>query len=84
MEMFYCHLLKLLDKKSKNWRSNTIILQDGAPYHHSSTMMNFYRDNQVPIMFTGPHSYDASPIELFFAAFKRQDINPERLTTGKK
>ena len=83
MEMFYTHFLKLLEKKSKNWRDNTIILQDGAPYHHSSPMMDFYKENQVPVMFTGPHSYDASPIELFFAAFKSQDVNPTHLPLGK-
>ena len=37
----------------------------------------------MPIMFTGPHSYDASPIELFFAALKSKDINPLNLPTGK-
>ena len=57
---------------------------DGAPYHQSVAMLEFYEEHQVPIMFTGPHSYDASPIELFFAAFKSRDINPEQLATGKK
>ena len=46
-------------------------------------MLAFLKKNLVPVMFTGPHSYDASPIELFFAAFKNKDINPDRIKTGK-
>ena len=59
-------------------------MMDGAPYHTSAPMMEFYRKNLVPVMFTGPHSYDASPIELFFAAFKSKDMNPDRIKTGKR
>ena len=31
----------------------------------------------------GPYSYDAAPCELFFAAFKRADINPSKVPLGK-
>ena len=84
MEMFFVGLLEQLDSENKNWRNSTIILMDGAPYHTSKAMMEFYKEYLVPVMFTGPHSYDASPIELFFAAFKSKDINPQRLKTGKR
>jgi transposase len=84
MQMFFISLFELLDKESKNWRKDTIILMDGAKYHTSGEMMEFYRKNMAPVMFTGPHSYDASPIELFFAAFKSKDINPDRIKTGKR
>ena len=47
-------------------------------------MMEFYQKHCIPVMFTGPHSYDASPIELFFAAFKSKDINPSKLPMGKQ
>ena len=83
MEMFFVRLLEKLDSEKPNWRQNTIILMDGAPYHQSLAMLEFYEEHQVPVLLTGPHSYDASPIELFFAAFKCKDINPEQLTTGK-
>ena len=82
--MYFTNLLKILDKKGKGWRQYTVILLDGAPYHTSDVMMKFFKEYQVPVMFTGPHSYDASPIELFFAAFKSKDVNPEKLSTGKK
>ena len=39
---------------------------------------------KIPIMFLGPHSYDAAPCELFFAQFKDRDINPRHIPTGKK
>jgi hypothetical protein len=31
----------------------------------------------------GPYSYDAAPCELFFAAFKKEDINPNMVPLGK-
>ena len=31
----------------------------------------------------GPYSYDVAPCELFFSAFKRADVNPTKLPTGK-
>jgi transposase len=84
MEMFYTHLVRMLDDKNKYWRRNTIILCDGASYHTSEAMRLLYSRHQIPIMFTGPHSYAASPIELFFAAFKKNDINPSKVKTGKE
>ena len=84
MEAFYTHLIKMLEKKHKNWGEDHIFLMDNAPYHTSAPMMEFYKKHEMPIMFTGPHSYAASPIELFFAAFKRDDVNPNQLALGKQ
>ena len=82
--MYFTEFIKLMDKKSKNWRKDHIIMMDNAPYHTSSYMMEFYERHALPIIFTGPHSYSASPVELFFAAFKKDDINPRKLPTGKQ
>ena len=57
---------------------------DNAPYHTSKEMMEFFEKLQLPLHFTGPHSYAGVPIELFFAHFKKEDINPDNLPTGKK
>jgi hypothetical protein len=38
---------------------------------------------RVPISMLGPYSYDAAPCELFFAAFKKVDINPNKVPSGK-
>ena len=83
MEMFYTYLVRMLDEKDKYWRRNTIILCDGASYHTSEDMRALYERHQIPILFTGLHSYAASPIELFFAAFKKGDVNPNKIPTGK-
>ena len=73
----------MLDKEDKGWRKKTVIMMDNAPYHTSKTMMQFYEERHLPILFTGPHSYSASLVEMFFAHFKRSDINPFKLPTGK-
>ena len=43
--------------------------------------MNLLR---IPVIFTGPYSYDGAAAELLFAYFKNSDINVEGLPTGKK
>jgi hypothetical protein len=83
MELFFSNLILLLDKKDRWWRSKTLLLLDNAPYHTSSEMMAFYERNQLPIIFTGPHSYSACPIETWFAHFKNTNLNPEQLPLGK-
>ena len=84
MELFFSHFVSLMDEKRKGWRRNTIILLDNAGYHNNQSMLDFYERYQIPILFSGPHSYSGSPIELFFAHFKKNDINPNNLPTGKK
>ena len=32
---------------------------------------------RIPVLFTGPYSYDAAPVEKIFAAIKRCDLNPQ-------
>ena len=73
-----------LDQEDPEWRSNTVILLDNAPYHKSDSTMNLMQGLKIPVLFTGPHSYDAAPIELLFAAFKSCDVNPRNLPTGKR
>ena len=47
-------------------------------------MMEFYQEHELPIMFTGPQRYSAAPSEMYFAHFKREEINPSKLPTGKR
>ena len=42
MELFFSHLIHMLDSKNKNWRRDTLIMLDNAPYHTSKVMMNFF------------------------------------------
>ena len=83
MEMFFKRLVRKLDEDDKYWRSNSVIIMDGAPYHTSNATLDLLKQLDVPVMFLGPHSYDASPIELFFAWFKSADINPRKIPQSK-
>ena len=79
MEMFFRYLVKELDRENKYWRKNSVVLLDGAPYHTSNVTLAILEELDIPVMFLGPHSYDAAPCELFYAWFKRADINPRKL-----
>ena len=60
-----------------------MIIMDGAPYHTSNVTLDLLKELDIPAMFLGPHSYDASPVELFFAWFKGADINPRKIPQSK-
>ena len=84
MELYFSNFIRMMDSKNTYWRKHHIILMDNAPYHTSNQMMRFYEEHELPIIFTGPHSYSAAPVELYFAHFKQDDINPRKLPTGKR
>ena len=84
MELYFRALVDQLDKERVNWRRDTVIFVDGAKYHQSKDFLQIAAELRLPYMLLGPHSYDAAPCELFFAHFKRDDINPGHVPTGKK
>ena len=84
IELFFTYLVKKLDNERPGWRKNTVILLDNASYHTSKATLSVLKKFDVPCMWTGPHSYNAAPIELLFGAFKAADINPRHLKTGKQ
>ena len=84
MGLFIQELAQKLDKERPNWRRDTLWIWDGASYHQSEETMKLLEHFKVPIMFLGPHSYNAAPCELFFALFKSVDINPRHVASGKK
>ena len=79
MDIYIRELVLKLDQEDANWRDNTVILLDNAPYHASDSTIELMKGLRIPLLFTGPHSYDAAPIELLFAAFKSEDINPRHV-----
>ena len=83
MEIYFRQLVRQLDKARPQWRENTVILMDNARYHWSKATTRVLKALNVPVLYTGPHSYAASPCELWFAAFKSRDINPRRLSLSK-
>ena len=84
MEIFFRQLVLKLNKDRADWRSDTVIILDNAPYHTSESTMRIFECLRIPVCFTGPHSYDASPCELFFSLFKSGSFNDQRLPLGKK
>ena len=84
MEIYLRKLVLKLDQEDADWLKNTVILLDNAPYHASEGTIGLLEGLNIPTIFTGPHSYDAAPIELLFAAFKSADVNPRHVPQGKR
>ena len=84
MTMFLRHLTRQLDQESPGWQEDSYILLDNAAWHTSPCMRQRLAKMQLPIIFSGPYSYAAAPVEMLFAALKLGELNPERLPTGKK
>ena len=64
-------LVRRLDAQDKNWRDNSVILLDNAPYHVSNASLSHLAFLDVPVILSGPYSYSTAPCELYFAHFKR-------------
>jgi hypothetical protein len=43
-------LINRLDLEDKKWRSNTVLIWDGAGYHTSKETMELLEQQQVPMM----------------------------------
>ena len=84
MSLYLQQLVLKLDKERPNWRRNTVVTLDGASYHSCAGTYNLLSKLRVPVLMQGPHSYDVAPCELYFAAFKKVDINPRHLPTSKE
>ena len=84
MCLFLRGLATKLNQEGRNWRSNTLIYMDGAPYHDALETIREAKALNLPLALMGPYSYDTAPCELLFAEFKKADINPDQLPTGKK
>ena len=61
MAIYLRELVKKLDRDRPEWRLNTVITMDNAPYHVSNETIEILKAHQVPIMFLGPHSYNVAP-----------------------
>ena len=84
MDIFFKELTLKLDVDRPNWRKTTILLIDNAPYHTSKDTIETLETLRFPTMFLAPYAYDVAPCELFFAMFKKVDLNPDNLSLGKK
>ena len=82
--LFMRHLVAKLDSETPGWQENSIILLDNAPYHVGTEARSYLRKMQIPIMYTAPYSYSASPIEMLFSILKLGELNEDREPTGKR
>ena len=84
MEIYFHQLAAKLDKERPNWRSDSCIITDNAPYHVSASTMKVLKDLRIPILFFGTHSYNIAVCELFFSFMKSTHLNPTFMPVGKK
>ena len=84
MILFFRDFVKLLNEEDRSWRQKTILYLDGARYHRSTETLGVCEELQIPYMVSGPYSYNASPCEYWFSLFKRVNINPRKVKTGKR
>ena len=84
MTLFLLYLARQLDREEPGWQETTTILVDNAAWHTSSEIKQRLVKMQLPIIYLGPYSYSAAPVELVFAAIKLGDLNRQRQPTGKK
>ena len=78
------HLAETLDKERPDWRDNTIILLDNASYHKSAATLEVLKALDMPVMYSGPYSFNIAACELFFSRLKRDVLNPNDLPLGKR
>ena len=62
---------------------SSVIQLDGASYHTAEKSVRLYKELNAPVIISAPYSYNASPIEHYFANFKRGNLNPELEPTSK-
>ena len=84
MLAFLKHLTSVLDEEEAGWRNNTCLLLDGARYHTGEDIREYIHKMRIHVIWSAPYSYSAAPVELLFSALKFGELNPNRLSTGKK
>jgi transposase len=58
-------------------------MMDNAPYNVGDIITGHIERLEIPTIFTGTYAYDASPIELFFAYFKKGLLMKPGVPSGK-
>ena len=84
MTTFLRALFRQLDRETPGWQESSTILLDNASWHTSPVMKERLARLELPIIYSGPYSYAAAPIESVFSALKFGELNRSKLPTGKK
>ena len=82
--LFLHNFTKILDQETPGWQEDSIIFWDNAAYHSSDETKATVAQLGLKVIFSGPYSYSAAPIELLFGGMKIGEINPDGQATGKK
>ena len=83
MTLFLYNLKAKLDQETPGWQEDTYCLLDNASYHKSGKTRTAANLLGLKLIFSGPYSYSAAPIETLFSALKDRELNPEGLPTSK-
>ena len=57
------HLTTELDRQGDDWRKQTLILLDNAPYHRSQQTRAAIKKLGLRVCYSGPYSYESAPVE---------------------
>ena len=68
--LFLTELAAMLDRERPLWRKDTVILMDNAKYNLKQDIMDQIQRLKMPVIYSGPYSYDAAPVERYFGYFK--------------
>ena len=82
--LFLIKLVSHMTDQDPDWRANTVIVLDNAPYHRSRVMTAWCRELKLPLMFLGPYQYSMAPVELMFSYMKNRDLNPGKTRAASK
>jgi predicted XRE-type DNA-binding protein len=72
-----CDLVEELNSEDDNWRENTVIVFDNAPWHKSKRMLEAIECMAVPVLFASPYSPALCAIENYFALLKSDELEIE-------
>ena len=79
--LFLQQLIEVLEKEQPGWQEDTVLLWDNATYHTSAETMSVVNRFGLQVLYSGPYSYSAAPVETLFSALKCRELNIECLPT---
>ena len=84
MELFLRHLVEKLDAMDRYWRQSTIIVFGNNHYLTGACFLDLFRQLYLPVCFTGPYTYDATPTHLMLSHFKNAEADLPPPSANKK
>ena len=82
--MFLDHLHGLVKSRYPFQMEKVIYCLDGAGYHKSREVRDYYQSEGIHVILLGPYSYLVSVQELVWAHLKTVNCNPEQIQTTKR